>query len=399
LEIDANRTHVPLISKAAKHPHRCNERGFLEVEYQQVTVLSYGIHSITRSSFEGILGWSKEITVRKATQSGTKKKPILCVSSYTSWIIIFRNSPISSGYPMPLTPTTYIYKTVNDCQIKADVYRAPGKDSGGPAVVHIHGGCLMYGSRQGIRPKQVELYLQAGYTVVSIDYRLAPETQLPEIIEDLQDAFGWIRDSGPGLFAIDPHRIAVVGHSAGGYLALMAGCCVQPRPRAIVSFYGYGDIVGDWYSKPDPFYNQQPRVSQEESGRWLAGPVISEPYAGRGKEKLYLWCRQNGLWPQVVGGRNPAEDPSFFAQYCPLRNVDGAYPPTLLLHGDLDTDVPYEQSVLMADELSRQGVEHQLIPMTGLGHGFDRDMDNPEVAAAFARVLAFLHMHTAIVGS
>lgn len=291
-------------------------------------------------------------------------------------------------------PTTYIYKSVNDCQIKADVYRPGSADALTPGIVHIHGGCLMYGSRQGIQSQQLAKYLQAGYTVIAIDYRLAPETQLPGIIEDLRDAFAWVRSSGPDLFAIDPRRIAVVGHSAGGYLALMAGCCVVPSPQAIVSFYGYGDIVGDWYSKPDPFYNQRPQVSEEESGRWSAGPAISEPYEGRGTDKLYLWCRQNGRWPQVVGGQDPVENPGFFTQYCPLDNVDGDFPPTLLLHGDEDTDVPYEQSELMADELSRQGVEHRLIPMAGMGHGFDREMENPVVATTFAAVIAFLARHT-----
>jgi acetyl esterase/lipase len=295
---------------------------------------------------------------------------------------------------LPPTPKTYTYKRVNACQIRADVYRPENAGSPTPGIVHIHGGCLMYGSRQGIQPAQLALYLEAGYTVITIDYRLAPETQLPGIIEDLQDAIAWVRSAGPRLLAVDPHRIAVVGHSAGGYLALMAGCCVEPRPQAIVSFYGYGDIVGDWYSQPDPFYNQQPLVSEEESGRWLPGPVISEPYEGRGKDKLYLWCRQNGCWPQVVGGHDLMENSGFFAQYCPLQNVDKNHPPTLFLHGDNDTDVPYQQSVLMADELSRHGVENRLMTMAGFGHGFDRDIGSPAVANAFAHVLAFLARHS-----
>ena len=177
---------------------------------------------------------------------------------------------------MTITPQTYTYKTVGNCDIKADVYRHSDNPTPTAAIVYVHGGCLIYGSRKGINSKQLELYLRAGYTVISIDYRLAPETKLPEIITDLQDAFQWIRNSGLDLFLVDPERIAVVGHSAGGYLALMSGCCVAPRPKAIVSFYGYGDIVGDWYSKPDPLYCQQPTVSEEESGRHAKGLIISE---------------------------------------------------------------------------------------------------------------------------
>ena len=144
---------------------------------------------------------------------------------------------------MILTPITCTYKTVADCDIKVDVYRQAKRAVSAGTIVYIHGGCLIYGSRQGINPRQMALYQEAGYTVVAMDYRLAPETKLPEIIEDLQAAFRWIGDKGPDLFSGDPGQIAVVGHSAGGYLALMAGCYAVPRPKAVVAFYGYGDIV------------------------------------------------------------------------------------------------------------------------------------------------------------
>ena len=291
------------------------------------------------------------------------------------------------------TPATHVYKTVGDCRIKADVYSSPAGGAPAPVIVYIHGGCLIYGSRKGIIPGQLELYLEAGYAVVSIDYRLAPESKLPEIIEDLKDAFRWVADSCAGQFAIDPGRLAVVGHSAGGYLALMSGCCVTPRPRAIVSFYGYGDIIGDWYSKPDPFYCRQPAVSEEESGRSVKGPAVSEPYEGRGKDKFYLYCRQNGLWPLEVAGHDPATEPAFFAPYCPVQNVSPDYPPTLLLHGDRDTDVPYGQSVLMAGALAEHGISHELLTVPDGGHGFDGRMEDPLVESVFNSVLGFLGRH------
>lgn len=288
--------------------------------------------------------------------------------------------------------TTYTYKTVGTCAIQADLHRLPTTPSPSAALVYIHGGALINGSRRQLRPWQLNRYLAAGYAVIGIDYRLAPETKLPAIIEDLQDALHWVREQGPTLLGIDPARLAVVGHSAGGYLTLMAGCCVTPRPQALISFYGYGDLVGDWYAKPDPFYCQLPRVTAAESGRHHQGPVITEPYPGRGKEKFYLYCRQNGLWPQEVGGRDPATDPAFFVPYCPVEQVTADYPPTLLLHGDCDTDVPYEQSVLMATVLANQGVTHELITIPDGEHGFDADPAAP-VQAAFAQVLNFLAEH------
>jgi acetyl esterase/lipase len=121
-----------------------------------------------------------------------------------------------------LSKKTYTYKTVKDCTIQADVYRLPG-DEIRPVILWIHGGALIFGDRSTVRQHQLQRYLQAGYVVVSIDYRLAPETKLPEIIEDLQDAYRWVREKGPELLRIYPDRVAVVGNSAGGYLTLMAG--------------------------------------------------------------------------------------------------------------------------------------------------------------------------------
>jgi len=290
---------------------------------------------------------------------------------------------------------TYVYKVVGDCEINADAY--PGNGRGlKPAVVWIHGGALIGGHRENIRPDQAKLYLDSGFALVSIDYRLAPETKLPAIIEDLVDAFAWVRKEGPGLVRADPRRIGVVGHSAGGYLTLMAGFRVNPRPRALVSFYGYGDIAAPWYSRPDPFYNQRPKVPRREAFRSVGDRPISHDGGTSNRFLFYLYCRQRGLWPREVAGLDPDREPAAFDSLCPLRNVTHDYPPTMLLHGDLDTDVPYRQSVAMADALRRTGVENELITMRGRGHGFDGvGLQDREVADAFDRVLGFLKRHLA----
>jgi acetyl esterase/lipase len=126
---------------------------------------------------------------------------------------------------------TYTYKSTGGCDIKADVV-SHGPLEKRPVVVWIHGGALIMGSRTGIPAFLRELARDPGYAVVSIDYRLAPETKLPAIIEDIQDAHRWVRTQGPALFGADPDRIAAVGGSAGGYLTLMSGFCFDPRPKA-----------------------------------------------------------------------------------------------------------------------------------------------------------------------
>ena len=304
-------------------------------------------------------------------------------------------SPLAKGEEMRYSKRTYTYKRVGDCQIKVDVYRKPG-DAVRPAVLWIHGGALIMGQRGSVPRDQLERYLDAGFALVSIDYRLAPETKLAGIIEDLQDAYEWLRFAGPRLLQIDPDRVGVVGHSAGGYLTLMAGFCLTPRPKALVAFYGYGDIAGEWYSRPDPFYNRQPAVPKEEACKAVGGPALSEASGPNQRFRFYLYCRQQGLWPKEVTGHDPDTEPRAFDPFCPLRNVTKDYPPTMLLHGDHDTDVPYQQSVLMAEALKRNGVEHQFITVKNGGHGFDganEGLKDPANAERFERVLDFLKRH------
>jgi acetyl esterase/lipase len=288
---------------------------------------------------------------------------------------------------------------MTDCEIQADVYRMPD-DTVRPAILWLHGGALIFGSRRTLSPDQLERYVNAGYAVVAADYRLAPEAKLEAIIEDIQDVYEWVRVKGPDLFRIDSERIAVIGHSAGGYLALMAGFCASPRPKALVSFYGYGDIAGHWYTCADPFYNQQPAIPRDRAYQGIGDSTITgtpfEGYLFEERYRFYVYCRQQGLWPKEVTRHDPDEEPEWFDPFCPIRNITKDYSPTLLLHGDQDTDVPFEQSVLMSEELARHSVEHELITMPNRGHTFDIDgegMKDPEISSTFDRALAFLKKH------
>src|SRR5262245_40835394 len=95
---------------------------------------------------------------------------------------------VALASPIELLVRTYTYKQVGDLAIKADVHTS-GERPVRPVVVWIHGGALIMGHREGIDQRLKQAFLDKGYAVVSIDYRLAPETQLPQIIEDVEDAF------------------------------------------------------------------------------------------------------------------------------------------------------------------------------------------------------------------
>src|SRR5262249_50128065 len=206
-----------------------------------------------------------------------------------------------------LVKKTYPYKTVGDVQVQADVYR-PDDAKVRPVLVWLHGGALIVGSRTAVPKDLLELCRAEGYALVSLDYRLAPEGKLPAIIEDLRDAFRWLHEQGPKLFHAAAERVAVAGGSAGGYLTLMAGVTVRPRPRALVAYWGYGDVDGAWYTQPSAFYRKQPLVSKEEADRAVGGKVLTGTEgnpAGKARGRFYLYLRQHGLWTREVTGFAP----------------------------------------------------------------------------------------------
>ena len=291
-----------------------------------------------------------------------------------------------------ISKKTFSYKTIDKVQIKADLYRAADSATPKPVIIWIHGGALIFGSRNDLPEEQKKFYLKAGYSVVSIDYRLAPSTKLPEIVKDVADAIQWVHKQGADSLGIDPEKIFVVGHSGGAYLALTSGYSSNIRPRAIVSFYGYGDIRGKWYSSPSAFYLSQPAVSKTRAEKLMSDSVITSA-TFKDRFDLYLYSRQKGIWPELVSGHNLKKEYEWFKMYCPIENIDAGYPPVLLIHGDKDTDVPFSQSVDLDRALESKGIKHKFLPMKNYGHVFDAFGDgltNPDVANVFNEIIAFL---------
>ena len=89
------------------------------------------------------------------------------------------------GWAADPVKQTYTFKTVGDLKVQADVYR-PDDTKVRPVVVWIHGGALIMGNRTSVPRNLLDLCRDEGYALVSIDYRLAPEVKLPEIIADVR---------------------------------------------------------------------------------------------------------------------------------------------------------------------------------------------------------------------
>ncbi|MFD2210901.1 alpha/beta hydrolase [Virgibacillus halophilus] len=280
--------------------------------------------------------------------------------------------------------TTFVYKQTDDCQMKGELY--PASNENAPLLVYIHGGGLIWGTREDMKKEQIRMYNAAGFHVFSIEYRLAPESKLPSIIADIADVLKWLHSDKSNEIGHNRDKIAVMGSSAGGYLALMAGTFTV-KPAAIISFYGYGDITGEWYKKPSSYFNQMTQVP-----KMLADQLI-QPYtiASSPIEKryaIYLYCRQQGKWLDYVVGNSTGD--GLLDEYCPITKVTSAYPPTLLLHGDRDEDVPYEESVRMHKKLDAHGVKTKLISFQNAPHSFDNNMQEQDAVNAHEQVISCL---------
>jgi len=308
-------------------------------------------------------------------------------------IILISLACQASENEIEISVKTYTFKKVADLEIKADVHRANDGKFRKP-VVWIHGGALINGHRESVKNRVKKMMLDEGYMIISIDYRLAPESKLPTIIEDLEDAFIWIREKGPDLFLVDTSRIAVIGGSAGGYLTLTSGFRCKPRPNVLVAFYGYGDLIGDWYSTPSHHArHNEIKITKEEAYQEVNGPPISDSRHRKGKGgHFYQYCRQNGFWPEGVSGWDPHSEAQKYDPFMPIKNVTSNYPPTMLIHGTEDTDVPYEQSIMMAKLFEQNGVAHEFITIQGGEHGLGGG-DPKEIDAAYESLLRFVNHH------
>ena len=273
---------------------------------------------------------------------------------------------LPSAVKAELKRSTFVYKTVGDVEIHADVYR-PDDSGNRPVIAWFHGGALMMGSRQGVPRQLQDLSQREGYVLVSFDYRLAPEAKIPEIIDDVRDALTWIRRSGPGLFGADPIRL--------------------------VAYWGFGDVVGKWTTEPNQHYREKmPLVSEEDAWAAVGEKVITgtDKTNGRARGNLFIYLKQNGLWAKVASGFDPDTEPDKLTPLCPIRNLSPQYPPILMLHGTADKDVPYDQSVEMARALERLGRPHELITVEKGGHSLWGG-DPKLIEQAFARSIEFIH--------
>ena len=233
-----------------------------------------------------------------------------------------------------------------------------------PVVVNIHGGAWLGGDKSGIGAI-AGLVSSGDYAGVSVGYRLSGEAAWPSQIHDCKAAIRWI-GANAEKYHLDPDRIGVIGGSAGGHLVAMLGTSggvealegdlgpnkgVSSKVRCVVDEFGPAELatMGDAPSSTDHNSPTSPE------SKLLGAPIRQNP------EK--------------------AKDAS------PIAYVSKDDPPFLIIHGDKDMTVPFDQSERLTKALKGAGVEVLFIRVKDGGHGGFR---NPEIPR---RVRQFFDKH------
>ena len=253
----------------------------------------------------------------------------------------------------PVARDTVTYATVDGQALQMDIYRPPAHAGPVPGVITIHGGSWQSGGRGDL--PELNTYLAArGYLAAAIDYRLAPRWPFPAAADDVHAAVAYLKAHSADL-GLDAGRLALLGRSAGGQLALLAAYTPpDPDIRGVVSLYGPTDLVYGYTHPTNP--------AVLDSSAVLAG---------------YL-------------GGTPTSAPAAYAAASPINFVGPATPPTLLIHGERDDLVSVVHSERLAARLAAAGRPELLVRLPWANHGTDFVLRGPGGQIATYAVEHFL---------
>jgi acetyl esterase/lipase len=215
-----------------------------------------------------------------------------------------------------------------------DVYQPRDGKAGRPILVQIYGGAWQRGTPAD-DAAFARYFAAHGYVVFAIDYRHAPQWQWPAQIDDVQTALGWIRLHA-AAYQGDPARLALIGRSSGGQLALAAAYSDRASPiAAVVSYYGPTDLTEGWRRPPRP-----------------------DPLPVRPTLEAYL-----GGTPETVAAR--------YRDASPVNHVSTRVPPTLLIYGRRDHIVESRFARELAERLKAAGARPVMLEIPWAEHAFD----------------------------
>ena len=257
--------------------------------------------------------------------------------------------------------TTVTYTTVDGLPLMMDVYPPASQSASSAGVVVVHGGAWNSG-RRSEQPRWNRWLVARGYVVFDVDYRLAPQPNWEQATEDLHNALRRIKAEA-AQWGVDPWKLALLGRSAGGHLALLAAYTAPANPvddasvRAVISLYGPTDLV----------WGYEHSANQK---------VID----GRRTLERFL-------------GATPQNAPDVYRRASPISHVHPSVPSTLLLHGGRDQYAGVQHSERLAARLQGAGVTNEAVLLPHAQHGFDHIFDGWSGQLAQGTIARFLKTH------
>jgi len=292
--------------------------------------------------------------LRQSLQQLSLALGVIMVSAYSALGQGFSTS-ITASYRV--TPNI-TYLTANNFEAKLDVYSRSDSTTPQPTLIWIHGGGWTGGTKESATFSLLP-YLEMGWNVVNVEYRLAKISLAPAAVEDCLCALRWVIRNAK-QYGFDTSKLVVSGGSAGGHLALTTAMipvsegmdrqCPGTEPlkvAAVVDWYGITDVVD------------------------LLDGVNMKTYAVQ-------WM---GSMPNRV---------EIAKRVSPLTYVRAGLPPVISIQGDQDPTVPYDHSVRLQDALKKVAVDGELITIPGGKHGGFTRAENQR---AYAAIKAFLAKH------
>ncbi|NBU83541.1 MAG: alpha/beta hydrolase [Sphingomonadaceae bacterium] len=225
-----------------------------------------------------------------------------------------------------------------DRTIRCMMIQPPTSVSKAPAILHFHGGGHVLGVPEMNKPQLMRWANELGCVVVSVDYRLAPETRFPGPMDDAYAALRWMHEQA-GILGIDPRRIAVSGESAGGAMAACLSLMARDRGKYRIAFQ----------------HLEQPRLDDRLPSANRANPFTGE----------FVWTRASSLFCRAQYMNKG--DTSPYASAARATDLSGL-PPAYIAIGSLDLFV--DECLAYAARLVKVGVPTEVIVYPGCFHGF-----------------------------
>ena len=247
------------------------------------------------------------------------------------------------------------YLTANNWEAKLDVYQARDAATPGPTLIYFHGGGWVQGSKEASALTFLP-FLNMGWNVVNVEYRLAKVSLAPAAVQDALCALRWVYRNGKD-YNVDLNRLVVMGNSAGGHLALTTG--MTPASESLDSL-----CPGSEELKVAAIIN------------WYGITDVNELLAGANVRNFAVG------W---LGGMSNREE--IAKRVSPLTYVRAGLPPIISIQGDADPIVPYSQNVRLHQALDKAGARNQFVTIPGGKHG---GFSDTEMAKAYAEIRGFL---------